>query len=261
MMKKKLISAILSSVPPTLCLVGVLVFQKQYLNKLTVRENNQYVREEQSIKAILDVQKNLPSFGFDNLIADWLYLQFIQYFGDGKARKKVGYSLSSNYFEAVVNRDPKFIDANLTLSLATSIFAGEPKKNIANLTKSLQALSPKTYSFNYPSYYLWIYKGMDEMLFLGDNNAAKKSYEMAVKWAEINNNEESLKFAKRVRQTIQFLSKNPNSKVARIGIWSLVLSSSSDERTVQRAIEGIRALGGEVTIDAEGKLKISVPED
>jgi hypothetical protein len=245
-----------------LCATGIFFLQRSRLQPQdSLLTKADYLKQEKATKMELRLFKSVPSFGFNNIIADWLYLQFIQYFGDGEARQKVGYSLSPDYFETIVDRDPKFIDAHLRLSVATSIFAGEPEKNIINLTKSLQALSPKTYSPNYDAYYLWIYKGMDEMLFLGDNEAAKKSYEMAVKWAEIYNDEESLRVAKRVRQSIEFLSKNPNSKVARIGVWSLVLSSSSDQKTVQRAVEGIRALGGDVTIDAEGRVKISVPED
>ena len=38
--------------------------------------------------------KNLPSFGFDNLIADWTFLKFLQYFGDDEARDVTGYDLA-----------------------------------------------------------------------------------------------------------------------------------------------------------------------
>ena len=37
-------------------------------------------QEKEGVK--INLLKNLPDFGFNNLVADWIYLQFIQYFGD-----------------------------------------------------------------------------------------------------------------------------------------------------------------------------------
>ena len=99
------------------------------------------------------------------------------------------------------------------------------------------------------------------MLFLGNTKAAKNSYEMAAKWAETYNDTASQQIAVNVRETAQFLAKDPNSKIARIGAWSMVLSSAPDQKTQQQAISQIKALGGEIIITPEGRLSVRVPED
>ena len=126
------------------------------------------------------------------------------------------------------------------------------------IEQGLKSISPETSPL---SYYLWIYKGVDEMLFLGDTKAAKYSYEMAAKWAETYNDPASQGRAADARQTADLLAKNPNSKIARIGAWTMVLSSAPDEKTQQRAISQIKALGGEIIITPEGRLNVKVPKD
>jgi hypothetical protein len=64
-----------------------------------------------------------------------------------------------------------------------------------------------------------------------------------------------------LRETAQFLAKNPQSKVTQIGAWTMVLSTASDERTIQRAMSEIRALGGEIIISPDGRLSVQVPEE
>jgi hypothetical protein len=244
------------------CLTGIIFLQKPRLQPQdTTLTRAEYLTQEQTEKNRLNLLKKFPSFGFDNLIADWTYLGFVQYFGDREARDTIGYSLSPDYFEIVANRDPRFVDAILKISVSTSIFAGEPYKNVALLEKSLESMSPRTYASSYPSYYLWIYKGVDEMLFLGDYQAAQKSYEIAAQWAETFKDPASQATASRLRETAQFLAKNPQSKVTQIGAWTMVLSTALDERTIQRAMSEIRALGGEIIISPDGRLSVQVPKE
>ena len=241
------------------CLTGIVLLQQTtgQLAELQLTKT-EYLKQEQTQQAGLELLKTLPAFGFNNLVASWIYLRFIQYFGNGEAREQTGYSLSPEYFEAIVNRDPRFVGAHLRLSPATSIFAGKPRKDIALIEQSLQSVSPKIAP---EAYYLWIYKGVDEMLFLGDTEAAKHSYEMAANWAEASDDPDVQARAANARQTAQFLAKNPDSKVAQIGAWTMVLSSATDAKTQQRAIDEIKALGGEIITPPEGRLSVKVPDD
>ena len=241
------------------CLSSVVLLQQPRLQlKSSQLTKADYLRQEQNQKISLNILSNIPAFGFENLLSDWICLKFIQYFGDGEARQKTGYSLSPEYFEGVVERNPRFVEAYPMLAPATSIFAGQPQKTVALIEQGLQSISPKTSPL---SYYLWVYKGIDEMLFLGNTKAAKNSYEMAAKWAETYNDTASQQIAVNVRETAQFLAKDPNSKIARIGAWSMVLSSAPDQKTQQQAISQIKALGGEIIITPEGRLSVRVPED
>ena len=240
-----------------LCLSSILHIQR---TKLSLKENHltreDYLKEEKSQQVNLQLLKQIPSLGFDNLVADLSYLQFLQYFGDTEAREEIGYTLSPEYFEILVNNDPKFIRPYFLMSPATSIFAGTPEKSINFIEQGIKSIQPNS---DPNAYYLWLYKATDEMLFLGNNAAAIKSYEMAAQWAERINTPESEQSAANIRQTIRFLEEDPDSTIAHIGAWTMVLSSTSDEKTQQKAIQKIEELGGQIVITPEGSLTVKVP--
>ncbi len=242
-----------------LCLSSIILLQKDRLKlKSSQLTKVEYFKQEQAERISLNILSKIPTFGFKNLLTDWIFLRFIQYFGDGEAREQTGYSLSPEFFAAVVERNPQFVSAYLPLAPATSIFAGQPQKTVALIKQGLRSVSPETSPL---SYYLWIYKGTDEMLFLGDTKAAEQSYKMAAKWAETYNDPISQQRAASARQTAQFLAKDPKSKIARIGAWTMVLSSAPDEKTQQRAISQIKELGGEIIITPEGRISVKVPQE
>jgi len=199
-------------------------------------------------------KKKLPTFGYDNLVADWAFLQFIQYFGDTDARNATDYSLVPDYFEMVVNNDPRFVSAELILSTANTVFAGEPEKSVKYLNQAVQDLSPE---IHHKAYAVWQYKGLDEMMFLGDIEAAKHSYQMAAKWAKAVGEQQ---IVNRVTQTVAFLENNPNSKRARVTGLVTILSSAPDAKTRQEVIKEIERLGGDVTIKKNGVVSVSLPE-
>ncbi len=243
------------------CLFGIIQLQQSKIKpQNTTLTKADYLAQEEAENLQLQVLSKLPSFGFDNLMADWLYLQYIQYFGDSDARETIGYPLSPNYMEAVVERDPLFVDALLKLDSGTSIFAGAPQTSVDSLEKSLAVMPTHLKGNFFPPYYLWITKGVNELLFLGDAKSAQQSYLMAAQWADLYDTPEAQGTAQRVRRTAQFLEDHPGSKVAQIGAWTMVLSSTSDERTVKRAFQEIKALGGEITMNPNGSVNVRVPE-
>ncbi len=245
-------------ITPAVVSLGTFAIILLQLPRLNAQEKTpdkrEYIRQEKAEKLRLNVAKKQLYFGFENLIADWNYLRFIQYFGDGEARKYTGYSLIPDYFETIVERDPRFVKAYLSLSTANSIYAGRPDKTVTFMNEVLDSISPYTSPLGY---YLWIYKGVDEILFLGDMKAAQHSYEMASKWASLQGADV---VAARNRETAQFLANNPDSKQAQIGAWATILTNARDEKTQQRAISEIKALGGEINITQQGELKIKLPE-
>lgn len=131
-----------------------------------------------------------------------------------------------------------------------------PERAIALSEKGLKSLSP---SVPDKSYYVWRYKGVDELLFLGDAKAAQKSFATAANWASKFSDAESQMIANTSQRTAEFLSQNPNSKYAQIATWAIVLNNQIDERTRKRAIREIEALGGKVITTPEGINKIIFP--
>jgi hypothetical protein len=191
-------------------------------------------------------------------VADWNYLQFIQYFGDTPARKVTGYQLISLYFASIVKDDPRFVSAILMLSSANSLFAVTPKTTVELIDKALQTVTPELDSL---TPYLWSYKGTDEMIFLGDIKKAQKSYEMAAQWALKTNSEYKENLAKRNQEIANFLATNPDSKKARVAGWTFILSGGLNEETQKLAIQEIIELGGKVTLTPEGGIKVDFPQE
>jgi len=131
----------------------------QRLGGQTLEETRKAVREE---SARLQLLKQLPTrgFGFNNMIANFTFLQFLQYFGDDVARNdfQTGYSLSPRYFENIITRDPRFVSTYLYLSSSVSMFAGVPEQAIAIYGKGAESLNP---DIQPESYVVWRYKATD----------------------------------------------------------------------------------------------------
>jgi hypothetical protein len=239
-------------------ILGILFFQKQYYyNNLTIQNNTNYQQQEEQIKAEVNFQKQLPSFGFNNLIADWAFLKYVQYFGDTEVRKIAGYSVVTDYFETIVERDPNFVQSHLVMSSANSLFAAKPEKTVELLNKALETVKPEI--LYYP-FLLWTYKAADEILFLGDLEAAQNSYTMAANWTKLRQDELGRGLSQRYQQTTRFLATNPDPSQAQFGAWMSILSTSQDPKTQNYILEQLKTLGAEITIAPDGKLNIKPPQ-
>jgi hypothetical protein len=252
--------AITTPLVACLCIASISLMQIPKLQKLLI--NKQSISAETLEKDLkkeslrLNLLQNLPSFSYKNLIADWVYIDFLQFFGDDEARGKTGFSLSPEYFEVILGRDPRFLEAYLGLSVSTSLYGGMPDKTIALMEKGLKSLSPQVPK---KSYYIWRYKGTDELLFLGDAQAAQTSFLKAAEWANTYSDEESKQIVSISQKTAEFLSKNPDSKAARVATWAMVLNNNVDEKTRKRAIREIEALGAKVVTNPDGTTGITLP--
>jgi hypothetical protein len=254
--------SIAASLVAVLCIFVVGGLQLPQLNRLSNRAKTASSEElQQAVKSEelrLNLLQNTPTFGYDNLLANWVFLNFLQYFGDDDARAVTGYRLSPKYFAIIVDRDPRFLGAYIGLSTSISMYAAEPEKSVALMGKGLESMSPQ---FPPKSYYVWRQKGIDELLFLGNTQAARQSFEKAAEWASTYSDEESKTVAAISSATAEFLARNPKSKSAQVAAWTMVLNNGSDDRTRKIAISRIEALGGKVTVMPEGRVQVRLPKD
>ncbi len=204
----------------------------------------------------LEVMKRSPAFGFDNLLADWAFLGFVQYFGDREARQRTNHELSADYFDIVLSRDPRFVLAYTFLSTSVSQYAGQPERAIDIMNANVSRMTPNAPA---DSFFVWRQKGIDELLFLGDAEAARTSFETAADWADQSTLPGSENTAVISRQTAEFLAQNPDSVLAQIGAWVLVLQNAVDDQTRQRARDRIEDLGGEIIPNPDGSFTIQMP--
>jgi hypothetical protein len=241
-------------------ITSIIWLQKDSLNKIeTVRDKHIYQKEQAAFTSAAKIRKEIPSFGFNNLIADLTFLKFVQYFGDGEARQVTGFSTVTEYFEDIVNRDPNFIQSHLIMSVANSLFAGRPDETVNLINKALESVDSQVP--NYP-FLLWTYKAADEILFLGDIEAAKHSYEMAAKWASQYENDIDIgkEMAGRYDKSANYLATNPDPTQAQFGAWMTILSGARDKKTQNYVLEKLKNLGAEINIYPDGKLIIQPPK-
>ena len=184
--------------------------------------------------------QTMPSFGFDNLIADWTFLNFLQYFGNTESRQVVGYTALPEFFQVIVQRDPYFRLSYQFLSSSVTLFAGQPEETINLLEQGLSHMTP---TFPEDSYWLWRYKAVDELLFLGDTAAAIDSFEQAVIWASQSPAPEADRSAATAQRIVDFLRQDPDSRQVRASSWMMIWSNAINEGVRQYAEEQLEALG------------------
>lgn len=238
-------------------LASILASQLVNLNQLKASSvkssTNEIERQHEIMTLRLQLLSHVPDFGFPNLISNWVFLNFLQYFGNSAIRDIKGYGLSPNFFKVIIDRDPRFLDSYIYLTNSISIYVGNPHESIRLMEHGLAQMSPETIP---KSYLVWRYKATDELLFVGDTQVAKKSYETAVDWAERSSDPNADFIAKLSRQTAIFLATDPNSKPAQINSWSQVLLRATDDTIRQKAITQIEALGGTVLVSENGQVTV-----
>ncbi len=218
----------------------------------TTSDNPRPAVQQEAVQ--LSALRQLPGLGFDNLIADWTFLRFLQYFGDEPARRQTGYELSGDYFDIIVGRDPHFLLAYLFVSTSTSMYAAEPERSVRIFSHGLESLSPET---DPEGYIVWRYKAIDQLLFLGDRQGAETSFTQAADWAERFPAGRAI--ADLSRGTAQFLREDRNVRAAQVSAWGMVLSQAVDQRTTKIAVQRITELGGRINREPNGAYSISLP--
>jgi hypothetical protein len=234
-------------------LAGIVALQFYGLRSINRGKEDPKAAEKQEALR-LQLLKKTPTFGYDNLIADWTFLKFLQYFGDDPARDKIGYSLSQDYFDIVTKLDPRWVDIYLFLTNALSIYEAKPKLSVEYTTRGTNALSPE---IDPKAWQLWRFKGIDQILFLGDTKGAIYSHEMAADWVA---NTPDRDFAPLFKDTAQFLKTDPDNKLIRFNAWLWIYYQSFDEKVKERAKKELIALGAKVEEGIDGTLRFSLPE-
>ena len=223
------------------------------LDSLAQINQGQHEESDTSYANSIKLLRQSPNIGFGNIVSNYGFIQFLQYFGDNEIREISGYELSPLFFEAILRHDPNYRDYYLFLSGSSTIRAGLPEKTVSLMDKNLKRLNPRT---PHDSYYIWRYKAVDELLFLGDGESARKSFSKASDWAKQSSDSEALQIAEISSRSADFLKDNPGSKTAQIDAWSSLLSTALDNDTRVRAVEKIEELGGNIVLSEDGRMRV-----
>lgn len=238
-------SKILSMFSPFIVLAGIVILQSQeYKRSIQKLDDADYLVQEQKQAERVDWQQQTSHLDFDNLKADWTYLDFVQYFGNANARETIGYKLVPKYFETITSIDPRFTSAYLNLSIANSMYAGYPEKTIALMEEVLTSVDPKSEQ----AALLWTSKGLDELLFMGDKKAAIESYQMAAKWQSLTETKQPNNLT---IKDLELALKDTDAialKQAQIRAWSTVLAYVKDLPRQREILAKISNLQAELAI-------------
>ncbi|MEX0271108.1 hypothetical protein AB3R30_18385 [Leptolyngbyaceae cyanobacterium UHCC 1019] len=235
-------------------LVGVILMQRSQLDQPSQwAENPKKAEEQEALK--LKLLSRAPTFGFDNVVSDWVFLNFLQYYGDDDAREKTGYSLSPKYLDIVTRLDPRFVDVYMFVSGAVSHQLGKPDLAVDLMKRGTAALSPAA---NPKAFQVWRFMGLDQLLLQGDIPGSILSHEMAAKWVKGTPDED---LAPLFQGTAKFLRNDPNSIPVRVFSWGSIYEQAQmvgDQQTQKRAKREIEKLGGKI-LEKDGKTVIQPP--
>ncbi|MBD2176742.1 hypothetical protein H6F42_07420 [Pseudanabaena sp. FACHB-1998] len=233
----------------------------QRLHGQTLEDTRKGVREEE---ARLKLIRQLPArgLGLNNMIANFAFLQFLQYFGDDISRNnfQTGYSLSPLYFANIIERDPRFLSSYIYMSASVSMFAALPSEAISIYSKGLQSLNP---TLQPKSYIVWRYKATDQLLFLGDAKGARESYLKAADWADQATYtgkapQDTPLIADLSRQSAKWLEEDRDLSKAQIGAWAVVLQNATDKKTINIVAKEVDKLG--MKIEIQNGMPVIVPK-
>ncbi|MEM9772198.1 MAG: hypothetical protein AAF889_11495 [Cyanobacteria bacterium P01_D01_bin.73] len=227
--------------------LGVGYIQNQAIANATKVDPNAEAIQSQT-QARLDLLKAIPTGGFDNLVANWAYLDYLQYFGDEDTRNATGYSLNDDYFDVMVERDPRFLAIYPFLSAGVSFYMGRPETAIALMEKGAESLSPEDQP---ESFWIWRHMALDRLLLTGDIPGTIQNFERAASWAEGTPGQES--YGPFFRDTANFLRQNPDSTAVQIYGWQTVFYDAIDEPIRQRAEQELAKLGLRKVVNEQGR--------
>ena len=251
------INQLLATFLPFICLTGIVVLQGQeYKRSVQKLDRANYLLQEQKEAKSIAFANRSPNLGFSNLKADLSYLNFVQYFGDKEARETIGYKLVPDYFEAIAQIDPRFTGAHLRLSIANSMYAGDAETTIALMQQVLDSIEP----ISEEAVAVWTSKGLDELLFMGDKEAAIESYKMAEQWAALVKGDRSEKLEIKDLEEALKSTNELELKEAQLRAWSSVLIHIRDHQRKKEIIDRIDRIKDEILVLQQSEISNEYPK-
>ncbi|MGK7908348.1 MAG: hypothetical protein AB4040_14155 [Synechococcus sp.] len=192
------------------------------------------------------------SLGYRGLTASNLWLSFIQYYGH-EARQEVGYAYVSDFFESIVESEPRFVDAYFLASSAVAIRSGEPDNAVNILEKGLATVTPDWYG---DAYRIPHQLASLNFLYLGDVQKSREYYYQAADWYEATYADSRQGW----RALGNNIANNPRSKLAQFNAWMQSFQVNPDPEIQDYILEKLGELG-EVNRLPDGSIQIIPPTE
>lgn len=243
-------SKVIGTVAPwllvTLCSLPVAWMQVQ-----ASQQHSDTAQQDNNEDATLDTFTKLPNFGNRNLIADFLWLRFTQYFGDTRLRTKSGYGLSYKYLETITDRDPYFENAYRIANLAIAYRMGRTDLAEKLLIKGIQA--------NPDAYLLWQTRGFLHFLYTGDIAKAVYCFRKNAGLAVAVGGNRLQHWGNYWFAMSRYLEASKSNTWTRRQIWAEVYANSADMSTQALALGQLGKLGVFLSKDRRLVARYAVP--
>jgi len=165
------------------------------------------------------------ALGYDQLLADWYWLAFVQYIGDPAARDKDHYAAADQYLQLIVDLDPGFIKAYWF----ASFIIGSERQRSDRATKFID----RGIQANPNNWYLPFIAGINQYLNARNDTAAAKYYKMAAKFPDA---------PQWLARQAAILEAGIPSIIKEINIWDSIYHSATDEMVKEKARARLIAL-------------------
>lgn len=194
----------------------------------------------------------LVALGFDNLLFDYYWLEFIQYIGDQKGRQSDHSEKAASYLELLTAIDPHFVPAYYF----AAITLGDQNQSAA-----AAAIIDRGIAANPDNWLLPYIGGMNQFLFAHDEHRAAKYYKMAARfpaapdWLERQANILEAKIPSMIKEINVWDSMYHNSTSPEIKqraqnrlveLWLKVYKTAPTKTIKERALNQLRDLGVEL---------------
>ena len=183
----------------------------------------------------------LISLGFDQLLADFLWLQFIQYIGDTTNRLIDKSRLAAPMLDAITTLDPHFVRAYFFVATVIGGDQHDPQLADRLLNRGIQA--------NSNDWYIPFIAGVNQYLFAHDELPAAKYYQMAAKFPDAPS---------WLSGQAVILKAHIPSFIKSINVWQKVFDSAEDPNVKQRARDELCALWVHVRDHAPPKSSVRI---
>lgn len=218
-------------------IVAIVLLQRSTIERAAQGLEDPVLAQDRT-RTQLQLAAKLPSLGFDNLLGNWAFLSYLQYFGDSDVRAQTGFTANEDYFEVMTLRDPRFTTLAPFISAGVAYYVAKPEKSVAFMTRMTNAIDPKTQQ---DAFWVWRFKALDQYLLLNDIPGTIHSLEMAARWAEVKG--ENRELADYFRGSANFLRRDPNVVSVRFYAWNEVYQNAVDPLVIQRSEQELLKMG------------------
>jgi tetratricopeptide (TPR) repeat protein len=225
-------------------LIALCSFQVVCMQSLASQRNTHTSQQNTREELALDALANLPAFGNRNLIGDFLWLRFAQYFGDTQARAKSGYSLNYRYLKTITDRNPHFENAYRIVNLAVAYRMGRTDLADALLVSGIQA--------NPNGYLIWQTRGFLHFLYTGNTAFAVYCFRRNAGLAVAVGGNSQQHWGNYWFAMSKYLEVSKSNAWTRRQIWAEVYANSSDSSTQALALNQLGKLG--VFLSKDGRM-------